>query len=309
MSIASYIQHTIEFNEQNSAYILDIDKSPVIYANHGDHILVETMNAFSKETDTGEELNQVINKGYHHPFTGPIYINHVQPGMTVAVKIENIELSAFGYTCISRSSGVLKGLFQGRNYKKLFLQTGMIDFENMNLQTIPSLGGIGLADPSGTRNGATCPHGGNLDFRQMVAGSVVYLPAAVEGGLLYMGDLHARQGDGELSGIALEASGRVHVSLSMLSRSIPCPIIHSSDHILIAGYGDTFEDAAKMAVSMAVSIVAHAKQLQDVDAYILLGFSAHLIIGHFTGRIKSAAVQIPHEVLKIEDIFGVETVL
>ncbi|PEC79556.1 acetamidase [Bacillus cereus] len=292
----------IEYSTDTASFELSPERKPVLYVNPGQEISMEIMNAFSQETDNEEELNNVINKGKHHPFTGPVYINGALPGMTVAIKIKNIHLAKHAYTCISRSSGVLKGQFTERNYKKIEIKNNRIDFEGIDLQVRPSLGGIGLADPFRTRNGATCKYGGNLDIRWLVEGTTIYLPVAVEGGLLYAGDLHALQGNGEPSGIALEASGTLQINVNIFENNIPTPILQVEQGLVIIGFGETFEEAVKMGIDISTKIIAQANHMNKADAYMLLGCTSDIVIGHLTGRIKSVGVLIPFEVLRIEDV-------
>ncbi|HEF1900051.1 acetamidase/formamidase family protein [Bacillus cereus group sp. MYBK108-2] len=296
----------IRYSADTASFELNPQRSPVCYVNPGQEFMLETMNAFSQETDSEEELNDVIEKGKHHPFTGPVYINGALPGMTMAVTIKNINLASYVYTCISRSSGVLKGYFEGRNYKRMRIEKNQIDFEGVKLSVIPSLGGIGLADPLNTRNGATCKYGGNLDIRWLVEGTKVYLPIAIEGGLLYAGDLHALQGNGEPSGIALEASGTLNLTVNLFEAEIPTPILEVEQGIIVIGFGEAFEEAVKMAVDIASNILAKAHCIKKVDAYMLLGSISDIIIGHLTGRIKNVGVLVPHDILHLENVIGKE---
>lgn len=292
----------IKYSNETVSFELSPEKPPVLYVDSGQEIVLELMNAFSQETDSEEELNRVINAGKHHPFTGPVYINGALPGMTVGVKIKDINLTEYAYTCVSRSSGVLKGKFVGRNYKKIKLKDDEVDFEGIHLQVRPSLGGIGLADPDRTRNGATCRHGGNIDIRWLTEGATIYLPIAVEGGLLYAGDLHALQGNGEASGIALEASGTLHINVNVFDTSIPTPILQVEKGTIVIGFGETFEEAVKMGVDISTNMLAQTHNIKKVDAYMLLGCTSDIVIGHLTGRIKSIGVLIPSEILRVEDI-------
>lgn len=292
----------VSYQREKAHFALNSVSDTRAVVNPGVVFKVETMNAFSQETNSEKELNEVIEKGYHHPFTGPIWVNGAKPGMTLEVNIRDIKLSEYTYTCISRSSGVLKGRFQGRNYRKIKVLDSSITFAGIPFDVRPCLGGIGVADPQGTRNGATGKYGGNLDFRWLGAGSKIYLPIAFEGALLYMGDLHASQGNGELSGIALESSGTIELSVQLHDVSIPTPILQLEEGLLIVGYGETFEQAVRLAAEMAVEMFSKAKGINLEDAYMFLGFSSDIVIGHLTGRIKSAGVLIPDEVLRIHEI-------
>lgn len=292
----------IDYLKSTISYHLDVDKKPLLYVNSGDTVVIETMNAFSQETETEEQLNEVIARGFHHPFTGPIFINGAEPGKTLEVIINNIELSDYAYTCISRSSGVLKGKFKNRNYKKIKIEGDHFYFDNKKIKIEPNIGGMGLADPNGTRNGATCKYGGNLDVRWTAAGTSLFLPIAVSGGLLYMGDVHALQGNGEVSGIALESSGKIEVTLQLHDSEIPCPIVKTNKGNLIFGYGETLEEAVELATTNAMGILAKSLNMSQENAYMLLSCTSDLIIGHLTGRIKSVAILVSDEVLSIGEI-------
>ncbi len=292
----------VSYQRESAHYSLDTSLDLRAKVNPGEVFKVETMNAFSQETDSEQELNEVISGGYHHPFTGPIWINGSKAGMTLEVKIHGIQLSQYVYTCISRSSGVLKGKFSGRHYRKIAINNSKIRFSEIEYNIEPCLGGIGVADPNNTRNGATGKHGGNLDFRWLGSGSKVYLPIARDGALLYLGDVHAGQGNGELSGIALESSGIVELSVQLHNTSIPTPILKLAQGIMIVGYGETFEEAIQLAVELSVDLFAKAKNIAPVDAYMFLGFSSDIINGHLTGRIKSVGVLIPNHLLEMEEI-------
>ncbi|MEJ3719965.1 acetamidase/formamidase family protein [Paenibacillus polymyxa] len=296
--------NVVPYSDSTIAYFLDTEKKPALSINSGELVVFETMNAFSQETDTQEQLNEVISSGFHHPFTGPVYINGVQVGQTIEVLINDIHLADYGYTCISRSSGVLKGRFTNRNYKKIKIEGNYCLFEGNKLRINPSVGGVGLADPNMTRNGATSKHGGNLDIRWANKGARIFLPVGVQGGLLYMGDLHARQGNGEISGIALEVSGKVEAIVSTHNISIPCPIMQTNGGILIFGYGETFDQSVQVATEHSIQILGEYLVISPEDSYMLLSLSSDIIIGHLTGRIKSVAIFIPDEVLNIEVILN-----
>ena len=122
--------------------------------------------------------------------------------------------------------------------------------------------------------------------------------------LLYIGDVHALQGNGEVSGISLEASGQVHLTVRLHHQNIPGPILEVEEGLLAVGYGETFEQAVEMAVETSIGLLVSSLGLQQTDAYLLLGCSSDLVIGHLTGRIKSVGILIPPYVLETRQIFG-----
>jgi amidase len=290
----------VPFSKETCAFFLDTEHLPSLTVQVGQQVEFEAMNAFSEETETEEELNAVIDRGYHHPFTGPVYVDGVRPGDTLKVRLQSIVLHENIYSCISRSSGVLRGRFPFRNYKKLRLDGNKIDYEGIELDSVPSLGGAGVADPEGTRNGATGKHGGNFDFRFVTSGSTLYLPVAVPGGLFYLGDLHALHANGEVSGVSFEASGRVTAQFDALPVSIDGPLIHTPVGTLVVGYGETFDAAVVMATERTVALFAGHFGLREADAYQLAGTTCDVVIGHLTGRIKSVALHFNDDLLSPE---------
>ena len=291
-------------HEQHYSYHLDPHKQPALSIYSGENVTFKTTNAFNGKPNNEEEINLLINSGYHHPFTGPVYVEGAKKGNTLGVTINHIQLDNEVFQCLSRSSGVLPKNIEGRNFKKFIIADNVINFEGINLQITPSVGGIGLGDPDETRNGALGCFGGNFDFNYIKSDTTLYFPVDAAGGLLYMGDLHALQGNGEVSGISLEASGQVNVTINKHDKEISTPLIHShSDNvILVPGHGQDINEAIKQAVYNTVSIVQKSKGLAYEDAYMLVGGTCDLIIGHLTGRIKSASMKIPNTILDIQEI-------
>ena len=92
--------------------------------------------------------------------------------------------------------------------------------------------------------------GGNMDFNEIVEGTTVYLPVNQPGALLYIGDGHAAQGDGELNGNALETSMDVEFTVDVIrSRPLASPRVESATHIMTVGLGGTLEDALRAATA------------------------------------------------------------
>jgi acetamidase/formamidase len=150
----------------------------------------------------------------------------------------------------------------------------------VRLRLVPFFGSIGVAPPvfSG-RLSSTPPgwHGGNLDNKDLVAGSVLYLPVHVAGGLLSLGDGHAMQGDGEVSGAALETSlrGTIEVHLRKGQR-LNWPRAETPTHYVTMGLDPDLDQAVRLATREMVDFLVGEKRLSREDAYILTSLAADL---------------------------------
>jgi acetamidase/formamidase len=196
---------------------------PVLRVSPGDTIRTTTIDA------AGTDEKGVRRAEAGNPQTGPFYIIGAEPGDTVAVHLTRLRLNrGWAISTDTLSSRAMTPDFAARTTRqghlvrwRLDLERGMATRENppANLAQYavplnPMLGCIALAPPAG----APVPHsgefgvwGGNLDFNEIVEGTTVFLPVSVPGGLLYFGDAHAAQGDGELNGNGLETSMDVEI--------------------------------------------------------------------------------------------------
>ena len=202
---------------------------PALHVASGDRVRVETMIAGglqrlrlagASEAEIPESLKAVEQRVTErgpgaHPMTGPIYIDGAEPGDTLEVHILAIEfLHNFGVNAFSPGGGVLPDEFPYQALKLLRWPAGAdrVEFApGITLPLAPFFGSIGVAPPALAGRISSRPpgwHGGNLDNKDLVAGSTLYLPVHVAGALLSIGDGHGRQGDGEVTGTALETSLR-----------------------------------------------------------------------------------------------------
>jgi amidase len=169
-----------------------------------------------------------------NPVGGPVYINGVQPGDTLVVNIEQIAVRDWGWTGTIRGFGQLTGLAEIGEIDEDFStvirhivgRSGTLDdgeaIMNVGREVrwplAPFCGVIVTAPERGIENTVTSqgPWGGNMDVRDVCAGHKIHLNASHPGGLLFLGDVHASQGDSELTGIANETAADVTVSCSVL---------------------------------------------------------------------------------------------
>jgi amidase len=160
----------------------------------------------------------------------------------------------------------------------------------------PMLGCIGTAPAPANgapRTGDSGDYGGNMDFNEVVEGATVYLPVAVPGALLYFGDGHALQGDGELNGDALETSLDVEITVEVIpGRRPPGPRVESASHVMAMGLSGSLDDAFKAATSNMSAWLADTYQLTPVEIAEVVGTSAEYRISEVADRNAGVVLKL-----------------
>ncbi len=196
---------------------------------------------------------------------GPVFIQGVKLGDVIAIHINDIQVN-MPYPGIDPDYGMIPEILELQRVGKDMLFPITLDDGEKILpgQRFPPCGELVL--PGGVRipirpmvgslslaAGERCPnpwdHGGNMDINEIRKGSTVYIRAQREGGLLALGDLHANQGDGEVSGTGMEASGEVKVTVNVSNKfPAPRPVIEIDNKVMTVGMGLTYWAAVRNAV-------------------------------------------------------------
>ena len=276
----------------------DAHLKPVLKIASGDTVRVETMVAGGLErlnlagvpdAEIPDSLKQVeksiTDRGPGaHPLTGPIYVQRAEPGDTLEVHILGFEyLHPFGVTGFRPGSGTLPDEFPYARFKMIRFdpKAGVAEFSRgVRLKLAPFWGSIGVAPPLVIHRLSSGPpgsHAGNLDNKELVAGSILYLPVHVPGALLSMGDGHALQGDGEVTITALETSLRGTVQIFVRKgRQIRWPRAETPTHFITMGLNPDLNEAARMATREMIDFLMSQKGMSRDEAYILCSLAADL---------------------------------
>jgi acetamidase/formamidase len=272
--------------------------APALRVASGDRVRVETMVAGGlqrlrlagvPEADIPQSLKDVEQRVTErgpgaHPMSGPIFVETAAPGDTLEVRIVAIEyLHDFGVNAFSPGGGVLPDDYPYAGLRLLRWRPGAtrVEFKpGITLPLAPFFGSIGVAPPPLVGRISSRPpgwHGGNLDNKDLVAGSVLYLPVHVPGALLSIGDGHALQGDGEVTGTALETSLRGTFELRVLKgQRLRWPRAETPTHYIAMGLHEDLDEATKLAVREMVEFLMAEKKLTRDEAYMLCSLAADL---------------------------------
>ena len=270
---------------------------PVLHVWPGDSVHTMTVDA------AGMDEKGAARVLGGNPQTGPFYVETAMPGDVLTVKLTRVRLNRdwaiSDDAMMSRATDsdlAVKMKDGGKTVRwKLDRQRGVGTPEvagerlkNFSVPLRPMLGCIAVAPgfaqaPVGT--GDSGRFGGNMDFNEIVEGTTVYLPVGQPGALLYVGDGHAAQGDGELNGNALETSMEVEFTVDVVrARSIATPRVDSATHIMTVGLGGTLEDGLRAATGGLSQWLEQDYALTPSEIAIVLGSSVEYTIGEVADR-------------------------
>lgn len=282
---------------------------PVLTIAPGDTIHTTTVDA------GGSDFNNVKRVAGGNPQTGPFYVEGAQPGDMLVVHIVKLKLNRatagsdddMVQSSLSPELAVkLKDNGKGITWKlDLEGMTATPDTKDEHLKALkvplhPMLGCIAVATSPGNApppTGDSGNFGGNLDFNEIAEGATVYLPVMNPGALLYLGDGHALQGDGELNGNALETSMDVTVTVDVIPAKRGFPRVETAEQIIALGYSGSLDDAFKNATeNMAFWLMADYK-LTPSEVAQFLGVAAHYRVTEVADRNSGVALKIDKSLL------------
>lgn len=281
------------------------DLAPAMIIRPGDVVATRTI-------DSGgiDEHGNVVAL-YGNPQTGPFFIMGAKAGDVLAVHIRSLKLnrdfadSLDGVTSRAMSLGLASranGL--GKRVRWLLdRQAGTARLEKPPQALLayiipvkPMLGGLGVAPDFGLpaqSAGDSGRWGGNMDFNGVGEGATVYLPVFQPGAMLFLGDGHALQGDGETTQWALETSLDVEFSVDVLpSRPLAAPRIETPDRITVLGQASSLDEAARAATAAMIQWLEQDYGLNVSEASLILGTAAQYRIATLAGRNAGLALSL-----------------
>lgn len=267
---------------------------PVLRVPSGAVLEIETEEASDGQITPESGVEAVVGLDFDpiHPLTGPVYVEGAQPGDVLKVTLHSIELGDWGWSAVAPGFGFLADEFTEPYLTTWRFEPGQThaDFAGMKVPLEPFPGVVGVA-PDTTERLSTIPpraHGGNMDDKDLTEGAVVYLPVFVPGALFSIGDAHAAQGDGEVSGTAIEAPTTIVLQLDLIQggRQIPEPQYETADAYVVTAFGETLDEAARKATRYMIDYLEAEHGMERTEAYVLASLAADLKI--------SEVVDVPH---------------
>ncbi len=316
-------RHLIELGPQTLRGYFSRDAAPALTIDSGDTVVCQTLDAGWGAVEQVAPFVPPVAfpprdqiRDFGHALTGPISVRGARPGMTLEIRFRTIRLARWGWSAgpalpsqidprlglgpgssgpppvITVPTGDLATLWEldaDRNVART--QTGL------TLSTRPFLGVVGMpADEPGVQT--TFPPrfcGGNMDCKELVEGTTLFLPVAVDGGLLSLGDGHAVQGDGEVAGPALACPmERVEVEIHLHSRRLSMPRARTSIGWLTFGFHKDIQEAWAQATDEMLTLMGEQYGLPKKSVLALASLVVDLRITQVVNGLCGVHAVLPH---------------
>jgi len=292
---------------------------PAARINPGDTVVTSTRDASNDAfTPSDKTLAPKIDLTKVNPQTGPFYVEGAEPGDTLVVHIDSIELNRdwgwggsipyFGalapeYKTMMVTPAVPDHLFIWRLDKNT--KTATLDMPNSKVGKVevpirPFFGTIGTAPAGKECISSLYPgaHGANMDFNEVVAGVTMHFPVFEPGALLMVGDGHAAQGDGEIDGAAIETSFNTRFTVNLIKgKKINWPHMITNNEIMSIGSTRPLIDALRLACTDMVNWLMQDYGFDRYDAVELLGQAAHIYVANVVDPQYSVACALSNKYL------------
>lgn len=294
-------RHTIHGEHHHLGW--DNSNPPVLTVAPGDSVEFEVVDASGGQLDANSRVADVAALNFEkvNPVTGPVQIDGAEPGDALKVRLESFSPSGWGWTAVIPGFGLLADQFT-----EPALQIWTYDAQHLSpaaygpggrVPLKPMCGTIGVAPGEAGLHSIVPPRrvGGNMDIRDISAGTELWLPVEVAGALFSVGDTHAAQGDGEVCGTAIESPMKVALTFDLeKGATLPFPRyetpgsvsrhLDEKGYLVSTGIGPDLMQGARDAVSAMIDLLCKGHGLSAVDAYMLCSVCADLRISELVDQ-------------------------
>ena len=251
-----------------------------------------------------------------NPQTGPFYVEGALPGDTLVVNLKRVRLNRDSASSGSSIAGnaVTPGYLQNVKSVPSFDSKWKLDRErgvamlanpseklkNFSIPLRPMLGCIGVAPPrkEAFATGDLGAYGGNLDYNEVREGTTLYLPVFEPGALLFMGDGHAAQGDGELTGDALETSMEIEFTVDVIQgKTASGPRAENDEYLMAFGIGGSLQEALQRATAGLAQWIENDYKLNSAEVAVVLGTSIRYDVAELVDPHLNVVAKIRKNVL------------
>ena len=284
---------------------------PVLHIADGDSVITTTVDAAGQD----ESGKQITPRG--NPQTGPFYIDGAEPGDTLVVQLDRLTPNrTYGWSGSVLAPNVvdpedvrvlpptgpewLAEWFVDAQAGTARLVKPTTNLGEITLSIAPMLGCFGVAAANGQAisTATSAEHGGNMDYRGFVSGVTVYFPVFAPGALLFVGDGHAVQGDGEIVGTGIEISFEVQFTVRLLKgKGIGWPRGENDEYIFTVGNARPLDQAVQHATSEMLRWLQSDYGLDARGASILLGQCVEYDLGNIFDPAYTMVCKLPKRLL------------
>jgi acetamidase/formamidase len=292
--------------------------APVASIRPGTVLSTWTLDCFAGAVRSRDDkVSEVCDPRFLNPQTGPFYVEGAEPGDTLAVHFLSIEpREARGFSTTVPLFGALTATgFTAMLHEPLPERTWVYEIDRqaravryealessyaVHLPLDPMHGTVGVAPPLGEARSSLTPGswGGNMDTPEMRAGTTCYLGVNVEGALFSLGDGHARQGEGETCGVAVECAMDTVLVLDLVKGAPTAwPRLEDDTFVMTTGSARPLEDAFRIAHTELVHWVSELTGLSTLDAYQLVSQAALTPVANVVDTNYTVVAKLPKALL------------
>lgn len=285
----------------------------VLHIVPGDTVITSTVDAM------GQDARHTKVTPGPNPQTGPFFVEHAEPGDTLVVHLDRLVPNRpIGEANVMITPGVVDPSYVPQlawaaheedvrwqidhDAATVSLVNGEGKLGQLALPLQPMLGCFGVAPPGGEAISTMTsgPYGGNMDYRGFVSGVTVYFPVFVPGALLFVGDGHALQGDGEISGSGVEISFDVQFTVNVhKGQHIRWPRGESATYIFTVGNARPLDQAVQHATTEMLRWLQEVYQLSAREAGMLLGYCVEYDVGNIFDPAYTMVCKVPKRFLPV----------
>jgi acetamidase/formamidase len=297
--------------------VYDTNLAPILSIDSGDIVsFPDTWSHFLNEMQPGVSVEtlaklRVDNPGRGpHSIIGPIAVNKAEPGDVLEIRYQRIRPYEWG--AVFNNPGSLGTGLLPQDYTQGQVKYVDLDLRVMKGKFLPNItvplkpfqGTLGVAPPDGyfpayspgvTSSVPPGPHAGNLDLSELSEGSTLYIPVWKPGALIYTGDSHAVQGDGEISLTALETRMkelRIQVILHK-QKNLAWPVAETDSHWIVIGLDKDLNAAMALAARNAIKFLATRAKISELDAYALCSVAVSFRVTQVVDIVRGVHAMIP----------------
>lgn len=290
-------------------YTYGPDHPSIATVSPGESVTLVCVDAFeNKIHDESQSYADVIEFPFTNPQTGPVTIEGAEPGDTLKVHLEHMEITRdYAISGLVPNFGLLSTTDKTRLLheplpelvRKLPIRDGHIWFGERSRPLSPFMGTLGTS-PRLESISSLVPsyYGGNMDCPEVCPGNTISLPVLVDGALFFCGDGHALQGHGEIGGVACEVPVNLTCRFELVKNSsIAWPRIENEESLMVVGSARPLEDAARIACTELVTWAAERMGLSEPDTLVWLTQIVELRVGNVCDPNYSVVAAVRKEYL------------
>lgn len=280
--------------------------APVLRINPGDTVAIQTLPAADNQVVPGVSAEKIIqmnnavaNRG-PHTLTGPIYVEGAEPGDAIRIHINSITTLPYASNNSVPGKGLFPDLFPNGQvtYFHIDLQKKQIQFAPgivIPINPFPGVVAVAQAKPGSYDSDPPGQYGGNMDLRELTEGSTLYLPVFMKGGMIWTGDSHAGQGNGEIDLTAIEtAYSELNVTIDLIkNKNLEWPQVETPTSWITVGYDTDLNKALDIAKDQTVQFLMQQRKLSEPEATKLLTKIWNCPISEVVNGVKGVYCIIP----------------